>query len=634
MRVARTIGVRTIGGRAATNAKSGVGGRRRSALPIAAALSIFATSTLVNVLVASHASAASTELYSWGYNVDGQLGNGTTTNAGTPVKVSLPAGVTATKAAAGGDHSLAVGSDGKLYAWGLNSSGQLGNGTIVSSSTPVVVSMPAGVTATAVSAGESHSVALGSNGRVYDWGDNGFGELGNGTTNDAHSPIAVTLPAGVTPIAVAAGQFMTEALASNGNVYAWGDGAMGELGNGHVVNEPSPVQVNVAGATAIAAGGYHSLIISGGDVYAWGYGGLGQLGDGALTNASTRVKTNLPAGVTPTAIAAGLYHSMAIGSNGKLYSWGNNANGELGNGTLTNEKDPVIVSMPAGVIATAIAGGQDHSLAIGSDGNLYAWGYNGLDELGNGTTTDTKTPVQVGLTPVAKPPNAVASGSSADHSFAIAPPTPAPTTTTLSTSPSSVTYGQTVTITAVLSRSDGGGTINFSSGALTITGCGSVSPTLVGGSWQAQCSTSFAAGTYSLTAAYTGDTLYAANTSTALNLTVNQAPLVITASSGSSTYGSAPDAVTPSYSGFVNGDDPTALTTAPTCSTTATSSSSVGSYPSSCSGATRSELRHHVPERNGHGEHCASHGDGVVGIHDLRGVGADHHGVVLGLRER
>src|SRR5580692_3738492 len=114
MRAARTIGLRMFGGRS-TAIVSAKGGRRRSVLPVAAALSIFAASTLVNVLVVPHASAASTELYSWGYNINGQLGNGTNTNSATPIKVLLPAGVTATKAAAGADFSLAVGSDGKLY---------------------------------------------------------------------------------------------------------------------------------------------------------------------------------------------------------------------------------------------------------------------------------------------------------------------------------------------------------------------------------------------------------------------------------------------------------------------------------------------------------------------------------------
>ena len=581
MRVARTIGASSTTGSESTRS-----GMRYTVLPIVAALSILAASTLVNILVAPSASAAGNELYAWGYNVDGQLGTGTTANSGTPVKVALPSGVSATAVAAGGDHSLAIGSDGKLYAWGSNIDGQLGRGNTTSSSTPIVVSMPAGVTATAISAGMDHSVALGSDGNVYDWGFNGFGQLGINTTTNQLTPVKASLPVGVTATAVAAGQFMTEALGSNGLVYTWGDGAMGELGNGATGNEKTPVQVStITSVTAIAAGGYHSLVITAGQLDSFGYNDLGQLGNGNTTNQSKPVKVSLPVGVTATAVAAGTYHSMAIGSNGKLYSWGNNADGELGNGTEVNSSTPVVVSMPAGVSATAIADGADHSLAIGSDGNLYAWGYNGLDELGDGNTTDATTPVQVGLTVVAKPPVAVASGSSADHSFAIAPPTPAPTTTTLSTAPSSVSYGQTVTIIAALSRSDGGGTISFFNGSNPITGCSSVSPALVGSTWEAQCSTSFAAGTYPITATYTGDTLYAANTSAVFNLTVNTAPLVVTASSASVTYGNGPPTITASYSGFVNGDNAGSLTTTPTCSTTDTASSSVGSYPTTCSGA-------------------------------------------------
>ena len=579
MRVARTIGVGTT-----TRVARPPVAKRRKFVPLAAAISIFASSALVNVLVTSHANAASTELYSWGNNAHGQLGTDNTTNSTTPVKVQLPAGVTATAVAAGANHTLVIGSDGNLYAWGENANGELGDGNTTSSLTPVVVHLPAGVTATAIAAGSEHSVALGSNGSVYDWGYNGFGQLGIGNTVDSDVPVKAQLPAGVVATSVAAGQFYTLILTSTLAVYAWGDGAMGVLCDGKSVNSSGPALATVS-ANAIAAGGFHDLFLANGTVYACGDGQLGQLGDGALTNKSTRVKVNLPVGVNGTAIAAGEYHSLAIGSNGKLYAWGNNANGELGNGTLTNEKDPVVVSMPAGVTATAIAAAADSSYAIGSDGNLYSWGYNGLGELGNGTTSDATTPVQVALTPVAKPPTAIASGSSADHSFAIAPPTPAPTTTTLSTSPSSVSYGQTLTLTATLSRSDGGGTYSFSNGSSTITGCGSVPITLVSGTYQAQCSTSFAAGPYPLTATYTGDTLYAANTSPVLNLTVNQAPLVVTASSGSATYGSGPPTITPSYSGFVNGDNSTALTTPPSCSTSATTSSPVGSYTSTCSGA-------------------------------------------------
>ncbi|HUI05158.1 MAG TPA: MBG domain-containing protein, partial [Acidimicrobiales bacterium] len=568
----------------AATARSTTRGGRHSVLPLLAALSIFASATLVDIVLATQASAATTELYSWGDNSAGQLGTGNTVNSTTPTKVQLPTGVTATAAAAGADFSLAVGSDGNLYAWGDNGNGQLGNNSTTSSTTPVVVAMPSGVTATSVAAGAAHSVALGSNGKVYDWGYNGFGQLGNASTTNSNHPVVAALPAGTTVVAVAAGQDMSEAMTAGGLVYAWGDGATGALGDGKNVNETIPVEVNVASVTALAAGGYHSLVIAAGTVYAYGYGAFGQLGNGAVKNAATRVKVDLPTGVNGTAVAAGLYFSMAIGSNHRLYAWGDNTYGQLGNGTETSSSEPVLVNMPAGVTPVSIAAAAYSAYAIGSDGNLYAWGYNGLGGLGNGNTTDSATPVQVALSPVAKPPNAVSSGSSASHAFSIAPPTPAPTTTTVSTSPPSITYGQTVTITAALSRSDGGGTISFSSGS-SISGCSAVPIALVGGTYQAQCSTTFPAGTYPITATYTGDTLYATSTSSPVSFTVNPAPLVVTASSASMTYGGTAPTVTPSYTGFVNGDDPSDLSTPPACTTTATSSSPVGAYDSSCSGA-------------------------------------------------
>ena len=277
------------------------------------------------------------------------------------------------------------------------SSGELGDGTANSSSTPVVVSMPAGVTATAVAAGADHSVALGSNGSVYDWGYNGFGQLGDGTTNDSKTPVKVTLPAGVTPTAVAAGQYMTEILDSAGDVYAWGDGAMGELGDGKVVNEESPIQVNVSGVTAIAAGGYHSLVISLGSVFAYGYGGLGQLGNGGTGNASTAGEGEPPdrrdrhGGVGRAVPQHGHRQQRKAVCVGEQRERASSATGRL-----TNESTPVVVSMPAGVTPTAIADGAEHSFAIGSNGNLYGWGYNGLGELGNGTTSDSSVPVAGG----------------------------------------------------------------------------------------------------------------------------------------------------------------------------------------------------------------------------------------------
>ena len=462
--------------------------------------------------------------------------------------------------AAGGDHTLVVGSNGVLYAWGLGTDGQLGNGTTTSSSTPVQVSLPPGVVPVAVAAGDDHSLALGSNGTLYAWGYNGFGQLGNGTTTNEDTPVAVDFPAGVTATAISAGTYFSLALGSDGNVYAWGDGNLGALGYGSMNEQKTPVKVSLpAGVTAsaIAAGGSFGLAIgSNGTLYSWGDGNQGQLGNGTASHSTTPVVVELPAGVTASVISAGYEHALAIGSNGSVYAWGAGGDGQLGNGAFTDSTDPVKVSMPAGVTAVAIAGGLDHSLAIGSDGNLYAWGEDGAGELGNGGTTNSDSPVRASLPTFAQPPSAVFAGAAADRSFAIAPPAPTPTSTTLGSSASSLYYGQTLTLTASVSPTDGGGTVEFLNGASPVPGCSSLALTLVGSSYQAQCSIpSLTPGSYTFSARYGGDSGYASSsTTTPVGVNVAQAPLVVTASSASSIYGSTPPTVTASYSGFVNGD--------------------------------------------------------------------------------
>jgi len=213
---------------------------------------------------ALQASGTSGSAYAWGYNADGELGNNSTTNSSVPVAVSLPTGVTATAIAAGRFHSLASGSDGTLYAWGYNGYGELGNNSTTDSDVPVVVSLPSGVTATAIAAGGYHSLAIGSDGTLYTWGYNGYGELGNNSTTDSSVPVAVSLPTGVTPTAIAAGRFHSLASGSDGKLYAWGYNYYGQLGNNSTTDSHFPVVVSLpAGvtATAIAAGDYHSLAI-------------------------------------------------------------------------------------------------------------------------------------------------------------------------------------------------------------------------------------------------------------------------------------------------------------------------------------------------------------------------------------
>ena len=367
----------------------------------------------------SQATNANSPLLAWGDNAYGQLGNNAI-NTTLPGIVSLPAGVSPTAISAGAIHSMAIGSDGKLYAWGNNNYGELGNGTNTSSNTPLVVNLPAGVSPTIIAAGGYHSLAVGSDGKLYAWGDNNVGQLGNGATSDSNSPVVVNLPAGVSPTAISAGSGHSLAIGNNGKLYAWGDNSYGQLGNGTTSNSATPLVVNLpAGVspTAIAAGSAHNLVIgSDGKLYVWGDNDNGQLGNGTTTQSTTPLVVNLPAGVSPTIIAAGIIHSMAIGSDGKLYTWGNNNYGELGNGTTTQSTTPVVVNLPAGVSPTAITGGSAHSMAKGSDGKLYTWGNNNLGQLGNGTTSSTSTPGIINL-PAGVSPTTITAGT--NHNMVI-----------------------------------------------------------------------------------------------------------------------------------------------------------------------------------------------------------------------
>ena len=271
-----------------------------------------------------------------------------------------------------------------------------------------------------------------------------------------------------------------------------------------------------------------------------------------------------------------------------LYAWGYNAYGQVGNGTTTDQKSPMQIALPSGVDPVAVAGGMDSSYTIGSNGNLYSWGYNGDGELGNGGTTNGKTPAPVSLPALSLPATSVFAGSSTSIGFAIATTTPVPTTTTVSASASTVAYGQSVTITATVAPNDGGGTVEFLNGSNAVSGCTAVSLTLSGGNQQAQCSTSsLAVGSYVFKAKYSGDSNYAGSTSSGAGagLTVDPAPLVVTPLSASTTYGSAAPAITPSYTGFVNGDTAASLTTQPTCNTAVTAATPAGGYSSTCSGA-------------------------------------------------
>jgi alpha-tubulin suppressor-like RCC1 family protein len=313
----------------------------------------------------------------WGRNNEGQLGDNTVLSRSTPdAVVGFPAGVRVTQVSTGAYHTCALSSAGAVYCWGSNSHGQLGNGNTTDQRKPVqVVGLPAGVTVTQVGAGSYHTCAL-SSGAVYCWGYNYYGQLGDGTTTAPtapyyrQSPTAVDTSgalAGVTVSQISVGGQHSCAVSSAGAVYCWGYNGFGQVGNGTTANQSTPVAVGgaLAGVTVsqVSVGENHTCAVSAGALYCWGHNGSGQLGDGTLTSRPSPVAVagGVLAGVTVTQVSAGSEYTCAASAAGAGSCWGRNEFGQLGDGSTTDRPRPVAVNVvaltapqaPTGVTATA-----------------------------------------------------------------------------------------------------------------------------------------------------------------------------------------------------------------------------------------------------------------------------------------
>ena len=300
--------------------------------------------------------------------------------------------------AGGGYHTCMLMTDQSVRCFGENNWGQLGNGGFANASTPVTVS---GLTsAVGAGAGIEHSCALLSDGTVRCWGTNFVGQLGNGTIGGGSAvPTAVQGLGGA--LALASGGFHNCAILSDHTVQCWGRNQDGQLGNGNNTTDsgtPQPVS-GLTGVAALASGGYHTCaLLTDGSVRCWGRNDRGQVGDGTTTSRTTPVVVG---GLTNAVqLSGGLYHMCALLADGTVQCWGQNDSGQIGN-TMVFSSVPVTVSGIAN--AVAVSAGVFHSCALLSDGTVRCWGQNGNGQLGNGTTTNSSSPVDVsGLSAVSR----------------------------------------------------------------------------------------------------------------------------------------------------------------------------------------------------------------------------------------
>lgn len=328
----------------------------------------------------------------FGENATGELGDGTNTDSNVPVETGL---TNVIAVSAGGDqleaHSLALKSDGTVWAWGSNLYGQLGNASTTNTNTPVQTLLLNNVIA--IAAGGWHSVALKNDSTVWTWGWNMDGQLGDGTTTDKIIPSQVTGLTGVSQIA--AGTYHVLALKSDGTVWAWGDNLYGQIGNGtNGFDVTTPVQVQgLTNVVKIAAGRFFSLAVKNdGSVWTWGQNLYGQLGDGTTTDRYTPVQVSGLTLALPAVVATGAFHCTAVKSDGTVWAWGRNSYGNLGNNTLNNSSIPVQMLDISDVVE--MSNGTNFSIMVKSDGTFWGCGRNASGQLGDGTFTQHNVLVQ------------------------------------------------------------------------------------------------------------------------------------------------------------------------------------------------------------------------------------------------
>ena len=369
-------------------------------------------------------------VYCWGYGGSYGIGNGITNSAQVPypqhiAQGEIPSGVTLKSVVSNtsyGGH-CALGSDGKAYCWGRNTYGQLGNNSTTDANFPVAVvqgAVPASVKFTSVSIGYTHACGLGTDSKVYCWGYNGNGQLGNNSTTDSHVPVAVSqgaIPSGIDIKSISLGFRSSCAIGTNDRAYCWGYNGNGQLGVGNAAPSGTSTPMAVlpgampSGVSwkSLSMGLYHACSIgTDNKAYCWGGNSIqGGIGSNTIMSSTTPIAVEqgqAPASNTWKKVVAGQQHSCGIASDDKVYCWGiNTANSNLGNDSYLNYYTPTAIApneMPANYVAKDVATGSETSCVIDATYTSYCWGSsNDFGNLGIGRTGQAFSPQRM-ITPV------------------------------------------------------------------------------------------------------------------------------------------------------------------------------------------------------------------------------------------
>lgn len=371
--------------------------------------------------------ASDDNVYCWGYNGYGQLGNGSTRNKNVPTKIRMDnlQGKTIKDISAGSNQVCVIASDDNAYCWGNNPIGQLGNKSTLDSSIPVPVYTGGalkGLKLKSIVSGADHSCVIASDNNVYCWGNNYNGQLGDNTWSTKTEPVAVNTANGVSELygltvkSIDAGRNHNCVIASDNKVYCWGNNYYGQLGNNDTFDQNVPVAVITAGSdmvgktakydasrTTISAGQNHSCVIANEDSYpyCWGLNYNGQIGNSSWTNSlipEAVTMSGVLSGKTVKSIENGGYNTCAIASDDNAYCWGYGYYGGLGNSENSNYSSPQAITTTgalSGKTMLSMSGGYYHVCAIASDNLMYCWGYNYYAQLGNNSTINANAAVAV-----------------------------------------------------------------------------------------------------------------------------------------------------------------------------------------------------------------------------------------------